>query len=143
MAGDKTPPVSNVSGKGDVTSYNQSGGVTAGTYVNQAPEPICIVNGPEVSILADGTLSATFRLEVPHLAENIQVVVTSPALLPNPNDPSSVLNISGNRTGLLMLGHSGTRDGFAFSNIPHALGSYTVIVRTNGDGAPKLTCEIT
>ena len=39
MAQDQPPQVPNISGNNNVVSVGQTGGVTAGTYINQVPQP--------------------------------------------------------------------------------------------------------
>jgi hypothetical protein len=54
----------NISGNNNVVSFGQTGGVTAGTYINQAPQPALKLLGQRDTINADGTHTTTFEIEV-------------------------------------------------------------------------------
>lgn len=80
MADDKKP---DVSGDANVISFNQSGGVTAGTYINQAPETKLEDRGGSQKKNNDGTYTTTAEFEVvsPYPVSNLKIVAKAPGIL--------------------------------------------------------------
>lgn len=111
--------------RGDtVISIGQSGGVTAHTFINEAPEPevnCFTVYGNEPD---GGIFKTRFRLEVTsqYPVGNLYVEVRAPSLY--------MMSVIPMRTGVCMLGHSSNTEGRCFTNIPNAFGNYQVDLLT-------------
>jgi hypothetical protein len=54
----------NITGNNNVVSLGQTGDITAGTYINQAPQPALKLVDQRDTINADGTHTTTFEIEV-------------------------------------------------------------------------------
>jgi hypothetical protein len=54
----------NITGNNNVVSLGQTGGITAGTYINQALQPALKLVDQHDTINADGTHTTTFEIEV-------------------------------------------------------------------------------
>lgn len=116
-----------VSGPGAtvVTSYNQSGGITAGNVnINAAPEPTLRQTQLFANKPANGGYHTRyeFQVESPYPPGNLYVEVHAPSIR------SAELNPQ--RAGMVFKGHSGTRPGFAFDNLQQPYGRILLDVYT-------------
>ena len=103
----------------NVTSHNQSGGITAYT-VNQAPTPELRCGPPASRQNPDGTHTITCNLDVvaPYPPAELYLQVEAAGVVS--------LDVSPNRTGVFMTGHSGIRDGRAFTSLVNPSGRYSL-----------------
>lgn len=116
------PPV--VVGPGGAVSFGQQGGITAGTVNIQpgVPPPNFVLeqltqNQPEGDLFkTEFMLKIESQVAVP----NLYIAVHAPSITKMDAGPQ--------RTGMSMTGHSGNRDGFAFTNLQNAYGLYKVSV---------------
>ena len=120
--------------KVEVTSHNQSGGITAYkvTVVSQPPLDCEFV--PLAANVRHGQRYRTeFRIIV-HPAgsviPNLGLEIRAPGIRKALDTFDETLQVGPERTGVLMTGHSGVRDGSVFTNIPNACGSYRCSVQT-------------
>lgn len=125
-AGHGEPPVVH-----NVTSHNQSGGITAHT-VNQAPPPQLIRRDWRVSENTDGTRTLFVTLEVvaPYPPSSLQVSVHGPDI--------RSFDVKSERPGIHLHGHSGVREGYRFTTIQHPSGKYRVAATYAGEAMPEL-----
>ncbi len=100
-----------------VTSVNQSGGITAGTVnVNATPEPQLHMR----EIYANKSEGSRYltRIEItvesPYPPGNLFVGVRAPSVIS--------MDLSPQRSGAVIKGHCGSRDGFAFANLQSPYG---------------------
>lgn len=100
-----------------VTSINQSGGITAGTVnVNTAPEPQLHMRELFANQLKSGRYHSRVELivESPYPPGNLYVGVHAPSIVS--------MDLAPQRTGAVMMGNCGMRDGFAFANLQSPYG---------------------
>jgi len=105
----------------NVTSHNQSGGITAHT-VNQAPKPELRCGPLANRRNPDGTYTVTCTLDVisPYPPAKLSLQVEAAGIVS--------IDVRANRTGIQMLGHSGMRDGWGFTSVINPSGRYTLSV---------------
>jgi hypothetical protein len=122
-------------GNDNVISVNQSGGVTAGTYVNQAPKPQLKQISSQRARNTDGTYTASSLVEVvsPYPPANLYIQANAEDILD--------LECISQRPGVRMTGHSGKRPGYCFTNLVSPSGKYMIKVRTQGQTPVDLLCE--
>ena len=108
-------------GRTQLTSHNQSGGITAHT-VNQAPEPELRCGQLVNQRNADGSYTVTCTLDVisPYPPAELRLQVEAAGLVS--------LDVNSHRTGTSMIGHSGMRDGWGFTSVISPSGRYTLSV---------------
>lgn len=113
----------NVLGNNNVISVNQSGGIAAHT-VNQAPPPQLRQLSTSLAENSDGTYTTSFMFEVvaPYPPGNLSLEVHAATIIS--------LDMVPQRAGIHMSGHTGKRDGFAFTNLHSPFGKYLMTVRT-------------
>ena len=121
---DETPQVD--IGSNSVVSINQQGGITAGTVNIQTdlPEPKLTLE-PIVENQPDGGLYKSefmMTIESQVAINNLYLEVKAPSI--------TRMEAAPQRSGLSMNGHSGVRDGFAFTNLQNAYGRYRITVYT-------------
>lgn len=117
-----------VSGPGAmvVISHNQSGGITAGNVnINAAPEPTLHTTKLFANKPANGGYHTRFELRVvsPYPPGNLYVVVRAPSM--------RSAELSPQRAGMVIKGHTGTRPGFAFDNLQQPYGRILLDVYTS------------
>lgn len=100
-----------------VISHNQSGGITAGKVtIDAAPEPKLSMK--EVFLNQPGNGEYHTRLELmvdsPYPAGNLFVEVRAASI--------KRIDLAPQRSGVVITGHSGTRDGLAFTNLQSPYG---------------------
>ena len=107
------------------TSTNQSGGVTAGIYINQAPPPPTFQPiRQSSSVNADGTQTTAFLFEIvtQHPAREFTLSLNAEGLMQ--------ARVLPNRTGIFQSNYT-QRDGDVFrTSIPNAFGEYTLTIQT-------------
>ncbi len=108
-----------------VTSFNQSGGITAGTVnVNAAPEPQLHMREIFANKAEAGRYHSRVELTVesPYPPGNLYVAVHAPSIIS--------MDLSPQRSGAVIMGHCGTREGFAFANLQSPYGRINLDVLT-------------
>lgn len=121
----ETPPVT-VNAPGGTVSVNQRGGITAGKVIIKTDLP-----EPELSahIATDNQLDGGLYKTIIFI--DIKTKVTVPNVYLSIAAPSIVsMIVSPLRSGLSMSGHSGVRDGWVFTNLINAYGTYRATVTT-------------
>jgi hypothetical protein len=105
----------------NVTSHNQSGGITAHT-VNQATEPELRFGPLANRRNPDGTYTITCTMDViaPYPPAELSLQVEAAGI--------TSLDVRSEHAGLHMSGHSGLRDGWGFTSLISPSGRYTVTV---------------
>jgi len=123
-------------GPGSAYSVGQQGGVTAGTYVNQAP-------APELKLLEqkqrkDGD-AFVYELLVevisPYPAASLRMEARAQNLIDG-------LEMIPQHGGLGLFGHSGKREGMVFSTLQSPRGSIWVRVRTKEQEPIEVTYHL-
>jgi len=100
-----------------ITSHNQSGGVTAHTVnINAAPEPKVnadpiFLNQPHVG---EYRHRIALTVESPYPPGNLFIAVHAPSI--------RSMDLRPQRSGLVMLGHCGNREGMSFANLQQPYG---------------------
>lgn len=102
-----------------ITSINQSGGITAHT-VNQAPEPKLLEIDSGSEEMSDGSekVWVMVRVDAPYTPGQMLIKAFCPSIVS--------LSVKPQRTGMMMNGHSGTRDDHAFTTIINPFGDYKI-----------------
>lgn len=131
---------SNVSSGRDstvVTSVNQSGGITAAhVTVNQAPDPDLSARELFVNQKSGNQYHSRLELTIlsPYPPANLMVKVHAPSIV------SAELNPQ--RGGMVMKGHSGRRDGWAFDNLQAPSGRIHLDIVTQHPESPTVEWDI-
>jgi hypothetical protein len=101
----------------NVVSHHQSGGITAHT-VNQAPAPELRSSPLDIRNNQDGTYTIMCKLDVvaPYPPAELSLQVEAHGIIS--------LEVRPDRTGIFMTGHSGIRDGWAFTSLANPSGRY-------------------
>ena len=100
-----------------VISINQSGGITAHTVnVSAAPAPTLHAKPVSLNQVHESEYHSRIALTVesPYPPANLYIVVSAPSV--------KSINLMPQRTGIVMMGHSGTREGWAFTNLQSPYG---------------------
>ncbi|MFY9552524.1 MAG: hypothetical protein WAU32_15365 [Thermoanaerobaculia bacterium] len=121
-----------------VISHNQSGGITAGTVnVQQAPEPTIAVRELFLNQATGNEFQTRVELRVdsPYPPANLYVGVRAPSI--------RRIALVPQRTGLVMKGHCGTRDGFAFENLQQPYGLIHLDIVTGKPERPEVEWDLT
>jgi len=129
---DKPPtPQAIISGNNNVVSLNQSGGQTAHTIINQAPDPQLHSLGQERRQNQDGTYDNILMIQVvsPYPPAMLNLDIFAPNLVK--------VDILPQDTNMVMSGPSGMRDGNYFTRITQPIGRYRITVRTSQFIAPR------
>jgi len=108
-----------------VVSVNQQGGITAHTVVQQAPEPDLQISEVSANRLeSDGLYHSYVVVTViaPYPVGNLALEVHAATI--------RSMDVNPMRSGIFMQGHSGTREGHCFTNIPQASRSYRLDLTT-------------
>lgn len=120
MSDEKNPKV-------QVISFNQSGGITAqNVTISNAPPPTLqitkevLLNQPQNGKYLT---RVEFTLVTPYPIGNLYFEARAQTI--------EEVDCLPMRTGAWIGGHSGKRDGFAFTNIPNAFGNYQLDIITN------------
>ena len=106
-----------------VISIDQKGGITAHTVnINKFPEPkfdmkLISANVPQNDLFET---KALLTIESKTALKNLYLEAKAPSI--------TNLEVIPQRTGMSMSGHSGKRNGFAFTNILDAWGQYMLII---------------
>ncbi len=106
-----------------VISVNQQGGITAHTVnINEFPEPkfdmkLISANVPQNNLFETKVL---LTIESKTALKNLYLEARAPSVVS--------LDAGPQRTGGFMTGHTGKRDGFAFTNLPDAWGQYMLVL---------------
>jgi hypothetical protein len=103
--------------KTTITSYNQSGGITAHTVnLNAAPEPTVNMQPLFSNQSTNGEYHSRMALvvESPYPAGNLFIAVRAPSV--------RRIELRPQRTGMVMMGHCGNRDGMSFANLQQPFG---------------------
>jgi hypothetical protein len=108
----------------NVTSTNQSGGITAHT-VNQAPPPELRQLSHKLDTSPDGTFITSVLVEIvaPYPPASLSLEAHAPSVLD--------MQVMPQRTGIAMFGPTGKRDGLCFTSIHNPAGRYLITVRTS------------
>lgn len=113
--------------KVQVTSFNQSGGITAQnvTISNTPPPTLQVTKEVLLNQPQNGKYltRVEFTLVTPYPIGNLYLEARAQTV--------EEIDCLPMRTGGWMTGHSGKRDGFAFTNIPNAYGNYQLDVITS------------
>jgi hypothetical protein len=119
----------------NVTSHNQSGGITAHT-VNQAPKPKIKQGQASQKRNPDGTYTVSCMFEVvsPYPPLSLKIIAAAPGIQSLEVSPH-------NFVGMYQTGHTGKRDGFCFTSLMHPSGKYTLSVVTAGKANVTLDYE--
>ena len=133
MPSDKDKDRVTISGSDNVISFNQSGGVTAGTYINQAPEPELRLISNEGKANPDGTYTSSVLTEVvaPYTPGKLIVEAFAPGIVD--------LDVRPQGTGVMMGGHAGKRAGLCFATVINPSGRYWLNIKTKDE--PQLSVE--
>lgn len=125
----------NISGSGHVLSIGQTGGVTARTVINQAPAPKLIRLSAVEKNTADGKWEVVlvFAVESPYPVGNLFLGVYCTGIIDMECIPQ--------RTGVSMEGHSGRREGYCFTNLHQAFGTYRLVVRAESRQPVRIEYE--
>jgi len=107
-----------------VTSIGQRGGITAGVVNIQADEP------PRVHVEEIGyrqedgkhVYEAMLTVETRYPVPQIQLIARADSILG--------LDVAPQRSGMVMFGHSGKREGWHFTTLQNAYGAYKIRVTT-------------
>jgi hypothetical protein len=108
-----------------VISNNQQGGITAATVnVTAVPEPSLAIqqefmNHPEN---AEFHSRAELVLDAPYPVGNLYIEVRARSI--------KRIELASKRAGVVLTGHSGIRDGWAFTNVPNAHGKFQLDIFT-------------
>jgi hypothetical protein len=118
------PPTISFPNNNGVVSINQTGGQTAHTIVNQAPEPKLKTLSEKTEANEDGTYTHILVAEVvaPYTPGQMQIKAISPDIM--------ALEVRPNRSGISMNGSSGNRPGYSFATVMSPFGQYTITVQT-------------
>jgi len=112
----------------NVESQNQQGGITAGRV------EINVTNIPDAKISIEKLLGNEAHEQGYQSKFLLKVDTTTPInnLYVQANADGIIsMRVCPQRSGMAMLGLSGTRAGYAFTNIPSAYGDYKIIVVTD------------
>jgi len=120
-----------------VTSYNQSGGITAQTVnITAAPQPTVKAE----SIFANQSRNEEYHsrialaVESPYPASNLFIAVHAPSI--------RRIELIPQRTGMVMMGHCGNREGMSFANLHHPFGLIHLDVFTGKPEPLKIEWDI-
>lgn len=118
------------------TSHGQIGGVTAGQYINEAPEPELRGGGDLLrnQQREDGTFLHRLVLEVvaPYPPANLFLYVPG----------ASAIEVHPQRSGVVMIGNSGSRADGAFTNLQQPSGILHLDILTAGRMAEAVGFEL-
>lgn len=116
-----------------VTSHNQSGGITAGTvHINNAPAPTLNLDTVFVHQKQGSEFLSRFAISVesPYPPASLYLEVKAPSI--------KGIQVIPQRTGMFTLGHSGTRNGMAFTTIQNPYGLMHLDVVTSEKDRPSI-----
>jgi hypothetical protein len=118
--GDSHQPV--ISGSGNIVTFGQSGGQNV---INQAPKPELKQIHKDVRQNPDGSQTISILAEVvaPYPPGSLFIQATAPHI--------AALNVIAQRTGMSMTGHTGQREGSAFTTLMNPFGKYMIDVQTS------------
>ncbi len=115
-----------VHGNNAVISQGQTGGITAQSVIispaQSSRDATLRIGTVKQEARPDGLFqtSGTFLVESPFPVANLYIEVHGQSI--------ESLEVRPNRGGVFITGHSGKREGFAFTNIPNASGQYELRV---------------
>jgi hypothetical protein len=112
-------------GPGSAVSFGQTGGVTAGTYVNQAPPPELKFVSKDQRLEPGGNVLNEILVEVaaPYPPASLRFEVRAQNLVGG-------LDVVPQHTVVGLFGHSGTREGMAFATLQNPYGRILLRART-------------
>lgn len=116
-----------ISGSNNVVSNNQSGGVTAHTFINQAVMPVFKILGQTEKSQPDGSIAVTFTAEV-------EAQVT-PAALHLTVEAAGLINVrivmpTVNGVSMTRLNNKQTGPGYFSASIPEPNGQFQIVAQT-------------
>jgi hypothetical protein len=111
-----------ISGSGNIVTFNQTGGQNV---INQAPKPELKQLHNDVRQNPDGSQTASILAEViaPYPPGSLFIKATSPYI--------AALNVIPQRAGASVTGHSGKREGYAFTTLMNPFGKYIIEIQTS------------
>ena len=117
----QNPPV-NIPGSGNIVTFGQSGGQNV---INQTPKPDLQKLNNSIRNNPDGSQTISILVEViaPYPAGSLFIKAVAPDILKLEAVPQ--------RTGMSMSGHSGKREGYAFTTLMSPFGRYMINVYTS------------
>jgi hypothetical protein len=125
-------PAVNIGSGGNIVTFGQSGGQNV---INQAPKPDLKKLNDSTRQNPDGSQSISILTEVvaPYPPGSLSIKAIGPDILD--------LNVIPQRTGPSTSGHSGKREGYAFTTLMNPFGQYMIVVRTSKPEAISIEYE--
>lgn len=124
--------------KVSVTSHNQSGGITAHTvHVNAAPEPTLHTKALFANRLENGEYHTQLALRVdsPYPPSNLFIAVHAHTI--------RRIDLQPQRSGMVMMGHCGNREGMSFANLQQPFGVIHLDIYTGAPEQPTVEWDLT
>jgi hypothetical protein len=127
---DKSKPDINVNNSPNaVVQINNSGN----NIINQnLPEPKFTLEQKEINNFSNGIYitKALLTIDSKVALKNLYLEAHSKSIID--------FDVSPQRSGVFMTGHSGKRDGFIFTNLPGAYGTYELIIKSTQNEIPNI-----